>query len=201
MIFDDGLFPDKRKFLAHESDKVHFYSLCRQRILFIGGAIMGLSREEITDLALRYISREEISDFPFDGDLFCLLMRQLPADRVLPEAEGWAFNGYGICTGYAYDEDAKPHGKWLWLHFASLAAFPPEAQVLKLQPPHIVKGRFQSADRTTEIRILKVAFNAGGVASPEKELPLPAKPRKRASKAPPSVKTDNIVAFRTKNPS
>jgi hypothetical protein len=160
---------------------------------------VGLSREEITDLALRYISREEISDFPFNGDLFCLLIRQLPADRVLPESEGWAFNGYGICTGYTHDEDAKPPGKWLWMHFASLASFPPVAQVLKLQPPHVVKGRFNSADRSHEIRVVKVAFNNNGTAVPEKEpAPQPERPpRKRKSSA--AGKTDNIVAFRTKS--
>jgi hypothetical protein len=189
------------KILARCTYTVHFYqNTLRNR--FSGAPAMGLAREEITNLALRYIAAEEIGDFPFEGDLFCLLIRQLPADRVLPEAEGWAFNGYGICTGYAYDDDVKPHGKWLWMHFASLAAFPPVAQVLKLQPPQVVKGRFHSADRTHEIRIVKVAFGGDKTVSPIKDTQVqPGKKEKSEEPAPRSGKAANIVAFRTKKPS
>jgi hypothetical protein len=121
---------------------------------------MGISKEEIIDLATRYLSPEEITDFPSEGDLFCILARELPENKVLAEEEGWAFNGYGICVGYVIDEDTKPRGKWLWMHFASLNNFPPEGQVLKLQPPHVVKGRFQNPGRTHEFRILKVDLKA-----------------------------------------
>ena len=164
---------------------------------------MGLSKEEIINLALRYVPSEEIADFPYQGDLFCLLIRQLSIERVLAEEEGWAFNGYGICTGYSYDEEAKPRGKWIWMHFASLAIFPPVAQVLKLQPPHIIKGRFESADRTHEIRIVKVAFAASDKAAPGKSAPVDKSvvPAKRKRKASSPERAKNIVAFRTKKSS
>ena len=165
-----------------------------------GGFRVGLSKEEIIDLALRYVPSEEITDFPCHGNLFCLLIRQLPIDRVLAEEEGWAFNGYGVCTGYSYDEGTKPRGKWIWMHFASLVTFPPVAQVLKLQPPHIMKGRFQSADRSHEIRIVKVAFAPSNRAAPGKSSPADESvaPPRRKRKASPSGKAKNIVAFRTK---
>ena len=160
---------------------------------------MELSRKEIVDLASRYISAEESLDFPYNGDLFCLLIRAVPTDRVLAEEEGWSFNGYGVCLNYTYDEESRPRGKWLWMHFASLSSFPPVAQVLKLQPPHILKGRFQSIDRTHEIRILKVAV-VGNNATHD----LPAKktsPSVKQKKVPADTtgkQAENIVAFRKK---
>jgi len=122
---------------------------------------MGLSREEILDLASRYISSNEVIDFPFEGDLFCLLSRSISQSQPASEEDDWSFNGYGICIGYTIDEEAKPRGKWLWMHFASLVTFPPVTQVLKLQPPHVVKGCFQNVDRSHEIRIIKI--NTGNV--------------------------------------
>jgi hypothetical protein len=163
------------------------------------GIFVGIPKNEIIDLALRYVSADEIADFPFDGDIFCMLSRELPPDRIVPEEEGWTFNGYGICTGYTFDEDAKPHGKWLWMHFASLALFPPVAQTLKLQPPHVVKGRFQSADRTHEIRIVKVSLAPGVSRRPVASAKQPPKKRTVRKKAPSPA--DNIVAFRKKTPS
>ena len=162
---------------------------------------MGMSKEEIVDLARRYLPSEEIGDFPGEGDLFCLLIRQLPVDRVPAEEEGWAFNGYGVCTGYSYDDEAAPRGKWLWMHFASLATFPPVAQVLKLQPPHIIKGRFQSADRTHEIRIVKVAFSASKQATSGKDAGKSKTPLSRTRAPSGRGKAKNVVAFRTKGPS
>lgn len=120
---------------------------------------MGLSRDEILDMASRYISPNEAIDFPFEGDVFCLLSRQVSQNPPPSEEEGWAFSGYGICIGYTLDEEAKPRGKWLWMHFASLTSFPPVTQVLKLQPPHIVKGCFQNAERSLDIRIIKIGTN------------------------------------------
>ncbi|MFP4013273.1 MAG: hypothetical protein ACLFVQ_04245 [Chitinispirillaceae bacterium] len=120
---------------------------------------MGISRDEIIDLASRYTPGEEITDFTFEGDVFSLLIREVPQDKVLSEEEGWSFSGYGICFGYSIDQEAKPAGKWLWMHFASLQDFPPVSQVIRLQPPHVVKGRFQNPERTHEIRILKVNFS------------------------------------------
>lgn len=129
---------------------------------------MPLTKQDIIDYASRYAMPEEHIDFPMDSDLFCLLGREIPANKVLAEEEGWQFQGYGVCLGYTLDEEAKPAGKWLWMHFASLSAFPPEAQVFKLQPPHVVKGRFFDPSRTREFRIVKVTLKkAGNVAGPE----------------------------------
>ena len=158
-----------------------------------------LSREEIVDLALRYVPDGEVTDFPYNGDLFCLLVRQIPADRIPAEEEGWAFNGYGVCLNYTYDEEARPRGKWLWMHFASLSSFPPVSQVLKLQPPHVVKGRFQSVDRSREIRLLKVAMVGDDtkhalseITEKPLETPSGGTPKKNSGPA------KNIIAFRKK---
>lgn len=163
---------------------------------------MGLLKEEILAYAARYISEDEHTDFPMDGDLFCLMSRALPSDRVLAAEEGWLFNGYGICGGYALDEDSKPAGKWLWLHFVSLATFPPAAQVLKLQPPHVVKGLFQSGDRSQEIRIIKVSFAApesAGSATAAQTTAVTAKKSSKKRSSASRVKTENVVAFRRKD--
>ena len=129
---------------------------------------MPLTKQDIIDYASRYATPEEHTDFPMDSDLFCLLGREIPDNKVLAEEEGWQFQGYGVCLGYTLDEEAKPAGKWLWMHFASLSAFPPEAQVFKLQPPHVVKGRFFDPSRTREFRIVKVNLKkAGNVAGPQ----------------------------------
>jgi hypothetical protein len=126
---------------------------------------MPLSKQDIIDYASRYATPDEHIDFPMDGDLFCLLGREIPDNKVLKEEEGWQFQGYGVCLGYALDEEAKPAGKWLWMHFASLSAFPPAAQVFKLQPPHVVKGRFFDPSRTREFRIVKVNLKKAGSAA------------------------------------
>lgn len=163
---------------------------------------MGLSKEEIIAYAARYITEDAYTDFPMDGDLFSLMSRTLPSDHVLATEEGWSFNGYGICSGYTLDEDSKPTGKWLWLHFISLATFPPESQVLKLQPPHIVKGRFQSGDRSHEIRIVKVTLAAPASATSEPAAETTAVAKKKSGKKRSSksrAKAENIVAFRRKN--
>jgi hypothetical protein len=159
---------------------------------------MGLTRDEIINLALNYTSPEEITDFPFEGDVFCLLMRVIPIEETQKEEEGWAFRGYGICIGYLADEQSKPAGKWLWMHFASLDSFPPNAQVLKLQPPHVVKGRFQNAERTHEIRILKVTIGKS-METLEKSVPKPAE-KNQNSNQPETVEAGStkIVQFRKK---
>ncbi len=119
---------------------------------------MGLDRNEIIQYARRYVEEQDINEFPFDGDLFCLFSRQIPTDRVLDEEEGWNFGGYGITLKYEIDPEAKPAGKWIWFHFLSLASFPPAQQVIKLQPPHIVKGHFMSPDRLLETRIMRIPW-------------------------------------------
>jgi len=136
---------------------------------------MGLSRDEIIELASRYVAAGDIIDFPHESDVFCLLIRTIPTDAVIKDEEGWGFGGYGLCFGYTIDEAAKPAGKWLWMHFASLDRFPPAQQVIKLQPPHVAKGRFQNPERTHEIRIIKISIgnalqiSAGTLGSMAKE--------------------------------
>lgn len=117
---------------------------------------MTLTKDQIIEHALQYISKEEISDFPVLNDLFCFVERDIPDNKVLKDTEGWQFGGYGICKGYTYDYEAKPLGKWVWFSYISLTTFPPLRQVLRLQPPHIAKGLFQNQTRTREIRILKM---------------------------------------------
>ena len=160
---------------------------------------MSLTRQEILDYAARYLTPGAVAEFPFNGDLFCLLGRELPEGKILAEDEGWLFQGYGVCAGYLLDEEAKPPGKWLWMHFVSLSTFPPAAQVLKLQPPHIVKGRFQNPDRTKEFRILNVRLDidtdGGGGISIQSPGPSPA-----PCAAPLSGSAEKkIVQFRRKN--
>jgi hypothetical protein len=155
---------------------------------------MFLSRQEIVDYASRYVEPGESVDFPYHGELFCLIGRDLPEGKILAEEEGWSFQWYGICLGYTLDNESNPPGKWLWMQFASLAAFPPTQQVLKLQPPHVVKGRFQNPDRTKEFRIIKISL----LKSPE-----PAESRNRGAAQPspppggPSAQ-GKIVQFRPK---
>lgn len=117
---------------------------------------MPLSREEIIELALRYISEDEITDFPQEEDLFCFMERKVPEGKVLKESEGWHFGGYAICKGYEYDHESKPAGKWLWFYFVSLNTFPPTRQNLKLQPPHIARGIFMNSDRSNELKITRI---------------------------------------------
>lgn len=159
---------------------------------------MGLSKEKINNLALRYLSMEDIVDYPMDGDLFCLLMREAGTDKVLAEDEGWAFTGYGQCIGYTYDEEAKPVGKWLWMSFASLASFPPSLQTLRLQPPHVALGRFRSADGSQEIRIVKVHSTSSSIPVIQKKKKGPAGNRRGSSRLPAQKKPDNILTFRPK---
>lgn|GEM_PF-2381729 len=159
---------------------------------------MGLSKEEIDNLALRYLSMEDIVDYPMEGDLFCLLMRDISTDKVPAEDEGWIFTGYGQCMGYLYDEDAKPVGKWLWMSFASLASFPPAMQTLRLQPPHVAVGRFRSADGSQEIRIMKVDPTTHSVPVTQEKKKSTAGNRRGTSRLPAQKKPDNILTFRPK---
>jgi hypothetical protein len=115
-----------------------------------------MTRQEIIDYAARYMDAGEVADFPMDGDLFCLLSREA---KQTEDSEKWQFAGYGICQRYRLDEDARPLGKWVWFEFVSLVTFPPRAAVLKLQPPHIARGQFQSADRSLDFRVVKVPLD------------------------------------------
>lgn len=155
---------------------------------------MTVSKQEIIDLALRYCSPEEVGDFPVEHDLFCLLTRVIPGNRILKEDEGWTFGGYGICAGYSYDEEAVPRGKWIWMYYTSLASFPPSRQTFKLQPPHIIKGMFHSTDRSQEFRIMKI------VTTPETDTLKEPKPSASDSTPDSAVHKhdEKIIAFRKK---
>jgi hypothetical protein len=154
---------------------------------------MFLSQQEIIDYASRYVASKEMLDFPGDGDLFCLIGRDLPEGKILGEEDGWVFQGYGICIGYTLDQEATPVGKWLWMHFASLTVFPPAEQVFKLQPPHVVKGRFQNPDRTKEYRIIKVQLNRPSARTESRSVPGITPDNRRST--PPDTQ-GKIVKFR-----
>jgi hypothetical protein len=161
---------------------------------------MPLTRQEIIDYASRYVLPADISDFPFDGDLFCLLGRELPEGKVLAEEEGWGFQGYGICAGYTVDDESKPAGKWLRMHFASLATFPPSAQTIKLQPPHVVKGRFQEPGRSREFRMIKVGISPDKRTGTMGTVPDKFTEKSAGTTVPAETQAvkDNIVPFRKK---
>jgi hypothetical protein len=116
-----------------------------------------VSIAEITDLALRYIDEDEISEIPDADDLFCFFQRELPENKILKESEGWHFGGYGICKFYEIDATEKPAGKWIIFHFTSLASFPPQDSEIRLQPPHIARGNFVSPDKKFETKIVKIS--------------------------------------------
>jgi hypothetical protein len=128
---------------------------------------MGYTRQQIVELALRYVDEKEITDFPLPGDLFCFFHHDIAKSADREKAERWKFGGYGICLAYEIERNSKPEGKWLWFIYADLTVFPPAKQSIQLQPPHIVKGFFQNADRTSEVRIVKIGFRDGKIQSTE----------------------------------
>jgi hypothetical protein len=158
-----------------------------------------MTRDEIITLASRYIEDDDAIDFPMKDDTFCLLTRDIGQNTVLKEEEGWAFSGYGVCLGYLPDEQAKPVGKWIFMHFASLNSFPPSQQVLRLQPPHIVKGRFQNPERTREIRILKLVLGASDQTAAQNDDIIPEESLSEKQKSTSADVTKKIVKFRKKS--
>ncbi|MBN2035997.1 MAG: hypothetical protein JW768_04575 [Chitinispirillaceae bacterium] len=164
---------------------------------------MALSQQEIIDYASRYVGPDEMVDFAYEGDLFCLIGRDLSRDHVMADEEGWKFQGYGVCLGYTLDQESQPVGKWLWMHFASLAVFPPVEQVFKLQPPHVVKGRFQNPGRTSEFRIIKLDMKRplgdhGGSIDSVKSTPPKARSIEPLEPSQQEETTDKVVPFRRK---
>ncbi len=115
-----------------------------------------MDKTEIKEYASRYIDDEDMVDFPEEGDIFCFLHRELPDNKVLKDEEGWQFGGYAKLNHYELDMSAKPVGKWIIIHYTSLAHFPPHPAELKLQPPHIVLGQFTSPDKMHETKIMRV---------------------------------------------
>jgi len=118
----------------------------------------GLSRDQILEYAQRYVDIEN-AEFPLEGDLFCFFNRDVTQETGADAKKGWKFGGYGICLGYTLDSESKPEGKWVWFSYVGLSTFPPVKLALKLQPPHIVQGRFQNADRSMDIRIIKIPLS------------------------------------------
>jgi len=162
---------------------------------------MPMSRKDIVDYATRYISVEEVTDFPMENDLFVFMVRPSDPARSPTDDTGWAFGGYGICLGHELDEEAKPIGKWVWTRFAGLLAYPPIVQTLKLQPPHVATGRFHTADRSQEVRMVKTSVAAGLDTDGDAEEPPTPTPEKQPA-APPKAadarrKADTkVLAFR-----
>ncbi len=113
-----------------------------------------MKTNEIVDLAARYVEADDMHPIPEVGELFYFIHRELPDNRILKEDEGWQFGGYGKIIGYEIDQSEKPLGKWIVISYLSLASFPPQPSTLRLQPPHIALGTFQSPDRTMESRFL-----------------------------------------------
>ncbi|MGM0462495.1 MAG: hypothetical protein ACQEQ4_08780 [Fibrobacterota bacterium] len=108
-----------------------------------------MDASQVKELAARYVEEKDMQTIPDPGGLFYIL-HSFPGDTE----SGEVFGGYGIVRSYEADESAQPVGKWIFLRYLSLASFPPKEAELKLQPPHIALGRFQSPDRTVETRLI-----------------------------------------------
>lgn len=158
---------------------------------------MSLTRDEILEYASPYLTDNDTAEFALPGDLFCMVTRALPSDTTPGENEGWRFAVYGVCTRYLLDEETKPAGKWIWFEFISLNTFPPQLTMLKLQPPHIVRGRFQSPTRTEEFRLFPLPTSAGrlpgAILSMLESLGMP--PAGDGEEGPDEEPPDNIVRF------
>lgn len=115
-----------------------------------------MKREEIIEYASRYIDREDMVDFPNEGEIFAFLHRELPDNKILKDDEGWTFGGYGQLIEYELDMNAKPVGKWIDVHYLSLITFPPEERTIRLQPPHIVLGKFKDPTLTIETQMVSL---------------------------------------------
>jgi hypothetical protein len=76
------------------------------------------------------------------------------------------------------------------MHFVSLSTFPPSPQTIKLQPPHVIKGRFHDPARTREFRIIKVDMKKEN-QSAGKDVSLKEMPQEESIKG-------KIVPFRKK---
>lgn len=116
-----------------------------------------MTKDEIIEYASRYVDADDVTDFPLAGDIFCFLQREIPDNRVLEDEEGWQFAGYAKLNAYELDMTAKPVGKWITIHYTSLAIFPPQLGEIRLQPPHIVLGIFSSPDRKYQTRLLRIS--------------------------------------------
>ncbi|MGM0443996.1 MAG: hypothetical protein ACQEQV_07405 [Fibrobacterota bacterium] len=111
--------------------------------------------DEIRELAARYVERADMVDIPGPGELFYLEQTTAGDDDAAP-----LFGGYGIVHSYTADPAAEPRGKWIIMRYFSLAAVPPQETEIRLQPPHIALGRFQTPDRTARISIVPCSLFA-----------------------------------------
>ncbi|MCX7726788.1 MAG: hypothetical protein N2053_08050 [Chitinispirillaceae bacterium] len=158
---------------------------------------MSISKEEIIDLALRYISEDEITPFPDAGDFFAIFYKPLSGtEKIQREDKKVNFLFYGLCLDYFIDEQEKPYGKWILMSFLNFGHFPPIREAFKLQPPHIAKGKFQNSERTMEFYFFKIPIR-GKIYTVEEELEDKDKKKMRASKKK-TKKVDNIVKFEKK---
>ncbi|MCL1945757.1 MAG: hypothetical protein FWF51_01195 [Chitinivibrionia bacterium] len=111
-----------------------------------------ISIEEIRELALRYIQEDECGVIPARKDAFALLIRPISAKK-----KEWRLVCYGMISDYTVDSDEKPYGKWITMKYVSFDSFPPRPASIRLQPPHIAKGYFQSFDRKSEMKIVAIS--------------------------------------------
>lgn len=169
-----------------------------------------LTREQVLEYASTYVDAGDTVDFPGPGDLFATIARELTPGKELTEIDGWMFAGYHVLRRYLRDERERPEGKWLTMEYLSLLAAPPQLSVLRLQPPHVVLGKFHSADRTIEYRfinlsqdddmgfdklsfMLKSPFDAGGAKRQRRA----RKPRRAETGAGQNDTPDNVLRFTT----
>jgi len=108
--------------------------------------------KEIRELALRYIDEDECTDIPDRHNIFAIFTRPIIKKKNAKNHD-WLLIEYGFLLDYITDPNEKPYGKWINMNYLSLNAFPPSRTSIRLQPPHIAKGYFQSFDRTHEMRI------------------------------------------------
>jgi hypothetical protein len=111
-----------------------------------------ISVEEILELASVYIDIDEYATILNPKDLFALLVRPISAKKN----SEWFLASYGLLSDYVTDVSEKPYGKWITMKYLSFDTFPPRQAEIRLQPPHIVKGYFQSFDRSSETKIVAV---------------------------------------------
>jgi len=113
-----------------------------------------LTADEILEYASRYIDTRG-KDPVRPGEIFAQFARPLDQQKPMPDESAWEFLCFSLCTAYYLDDSAKPLGKWIFMEFWQLTNYPPTKASLRLQPPHIALGKFQNADRSLEIKMVR----------------------------------------------
>lgn len=142
-------------------------------------------REKIIELAISVgEDPSKFIDFPSKEEVFVLLSTPIGVkDSPI------VFNGYYRCDGYEIDYDYKPAGKWITMYQTNLSIYPPVKNHLRLQPHHIVLGRFQNQDRTVQFSILKIDYIGNNLEDALLE-------KKQEPKImPPEIGATNILQF------